>query len=177
MMTLDDNTIHLIKIKNVKTGEEAIFATNLPQENVTTHKIKELYRLRWGAETSFAELTSTLKLEQWHSKFENGILQELYALFWITNYTKILLFSEGPQKTQKPLKRAYKKPNFKLLFNFVAKCMPKITQQLQRFIERIRELIRVSTEKRKARSRSYPREIKSPASPYPYNNTRWWFDP
>lgn len=175
-MVLDGQTIHLIKITNRKNNEEDIFATNLQEKHVTVPKIKELYRLRWAVETSFAELTATLHLEQWHSKSENGIKQEIYTLFWIINYTKILLFSEGPQKRQKPLSKTYKKPNFKLIFNFIAKRMPKIMLNLQRFITRIRELIRVSTEKRKARSRSFPREIRSPASPYPYNNTRWWFE-
>ena len=40
----------------------------------------------------------------------------------------------------------------------------------------IQLLIKRSTEKRKRRSRTHPRELRSPASPYPYNNTEWFWD-
>ena len=45
--------------------------------------------------------------------------------------------------------------------------------KLLNLIRDFKSLIKRSTEKRKRRSRAHPREIRSPASPYPYNNKEW----
>ena len=131
-----------------------------------------LYRLRWEVGKFFREFTSTLKAQQWHSEFVNGIMQEIYALLWLINFTKILMQFSG-KKPLNPMSRRYEKPNFKLILNFIVKIMPKIWKRIADVIRHIQRLIKDSTERRKRYSRSYPREIKSPASPYPYNNTGW----
>ena len=37
-------------------------------------------RARWEVENSFRDFTQAIRLEQWHSKFINGIRQELLAV-------------------------------------------------------------------------------------------------
>ena len=165
-------TIYLIKIKNQKTKKDDVFSTNLPPDWVTKKTIRRLYTLRWGVETSFCELTSTAKIQQWHSKFLNGILQELYAMFWVINYTKIQMYLRQ-ESTTNPLNSKYSKPNFKLIFNWVKDRMGKILNKTRRVLDGMKWLIKISKEKREHLSRSYRREIKGPASPYPYNNTVW----
>jgi hypothetical protein len=167
--------IHLIRIANHETGKDDVFATSLDPAFLKARIISKLYRLRWEVETSFMELTGITKAEQWHSKSVNGIYQELYARFWLINYTKIQIHVHT-QKPENPLRDEYEKPNFKLLYNFILLVFPKILKRNPRVLIDFERLRKRSLERRKHHKRRYKREIKSPASPYKYNNTRWYFD-
>jgi len=168
--------VWFLKLINPKTGEFVIFATNLPRSWRNKKTLDQLYQLRWGAETSFYELSETVKIQQWHSKSYNGILQELYTTLLVINLVKILSFFARGQKHIDPKISTYRKANFKLLLNhfvdFVTTSQPKLVNLIYEF----QLLIKRSTEKRKRRSRGHPREIRSPASPYPHNNTEWVWD-
>lgn len=170
---IDGITVHVVKIFNRKTNEWAAFATNLPLRYVKEKTIKHLYRLRWEVENSFRDLTQTMKIEQWHSKFINGIRQELYVAFWLMNFVKMKMLTKR-NLALKVQETTYRKPNFKLILNWVSQLLPKIFKQIRGVLKWLGELIDRSMETRKRHSRFYPREIKSPASPYPYNNTRWF---
>ena len=50
---------------------------------------------------------------------------------------------------------------------------PQANKALARAKKMLVELIDRSMEKRERHSRSYPRELKSPGSPFPRNNTEW----
>lgn len=168
--------IWLLKLINQNDGEPVVFATNLPRRWRNKKMFDQLYQLRWGAETSFYELSETVKIQQWHSKSFNGILQELYATLLTINLTKILSFFARGQRHINPESATYEKPNFKLLLNNFVDFVVNNRPQLSNLIHRFQALIKRSTEKRKRRSRTHPREIRSPASPYPYNNTEWKWD-
>jgi hypothetical protein len=61
-------------------------------------KIKEIYALRWGIETSFRELKYAIGLSNFHAKKVAYIKQEIFArltLFLPSNY------NEGGDKTTK----------------------------------------------------------------------------
>ena len=60
--------------------------TSLNRFEFPISKIKELYHLRWGIETSFRELKYTIGLINFHAKKEEFILQEIYARLVIYNY-------------------------------------------------------------------------------------------
>ncbi|MBK8203545.1 MAG: transposase [Bdellovibrionales bacterium] len=81
--------IHLIKVVNPRTGETALFATNLERSRFRNKEINDLYALRWEAETANRDMTHTLKMEQWHSHFLNGILQEIYTILWLMNQARV----------------------------------------------------------------------------------------
>ena len=169
---VDGITVHLIKMKNPKTGEYDCFATNLPPKLATHANVRKLYNLRWEVENAFRDFTQTIRLEEWHSKFINGIRQELYLALYLYNFTKLQILSKtNPEK--ECMKTTYKKPNFKLIFIFVAERISRIYQRLRTALKGLVELIDRSMESRTRHSRSYNREIKSPRSPFPYNNTRW----
>jgi hypothetical protein len=165
-------TLYLIKLRNKETQRYDVFVTNLPRAFISFEKIQNLYRLRWEVETSFRDLTSTLTMEEWHSKSLNGILQELYTALWLVNFTKsqINFFEKKPQN---PLKEKYSRPNFKLALSYVAKELARFLQKIKWVYDRLNELIKKSTERRVHLKRAYPRQIRSPASPYKYNNTVW----
>jgi hypothetical protein len=162
----------VIKIFNYSTSEWGYFATNLPQHLVTEKNITKLYGLRWEVENAFRDFTTTIQLEQWHSKFINGIRQELYVALVLYNFVKLKILSKfGDVKNC--MSDVYLKPNFKLLFSWVTSRIYRIFKSVRGVMKDFEELLVRSLERRKRRSRSYNREIKSPQSPFPYNNTIW----
>ena len=84
-VVIDGVTIHVIKIFNHSTQEWGYFCSNLPLRLVTEKTITKMYGLRWEVENSFRDFTQTIRLEQWHSKFINGIRQELYVALVLYN--------------------------------------------------------------------------------------------
>jgi hypothetical protein len=164
--------VNLVRVYNPKEKKDEVFATSLPLELLKPHIILKLYRLRWEIEVSFLELTGITKAEQWHTKTVNGIYQELYARFWLINYTKLQIHVHT-QKPNSPLRNDYEKPNFKLLYNFILLSFPKILKRSPQVLIDFERLRKRSLERRRHGKRRYPREIKRPASPYSYNNCVW----
>lgn len=164
--------INLIRVINKTKATEDVFATSLPLGILKPRIIRKLYRLRWEVETSFKELTSITKAEQWHSKSVNGIYQEIYARMWLINYTKLQIRAHT-QPPANSLRDEYQKPNFKLLYNFILLVFPRILKRNPKVILEFEELQKRSLERRWHEKRSYKREIKRSASTYPYNNCVW----
>ncbi|MCB0415041.1 MAG: transposase, partial [Bdellovibrionales bacterium] len=162
--------VHLFRIKNPKTQKKDYFATTLPLEWMNNTVIRQLYNQRWDVETSFKDMTESLKVEQWHSKTLNGCLQELYARMWLMNYTRIQIFFKSKFK-KNSITRRYKAANFKLVLGWVERNFAKIFQRVKGVLKPLEEIIKRTLECRKRHSRSYPRHIKKPQSPYPYVNT------
>jgi len=171
-VVVDGVTIQLIKI-NLPNGKSMCFATNLPSKLVSEKRIMNLYTLRWEVENAFRDFTQTIRLEQWHSKSINGLRQELFVALILFNLTKLKL-AEHMGSAEKCMEPIYKKPNFKLLFAWVAENIDRIMMKMRGVWKTFVELIYKTFEIRKRYSRSYKREIKSPQSPFPYNNTVWY---
>ena len=73
--------INLVKVVNPNAKGKnrfTVLATNADISKWTSKEVANLYTLRWDCETNNRDSTSTLKIEQWHSEFHNGILQEIY---------------------------------------------------------------------------------------------------
>lgn len=164
--------VTLIKINNPKTKKPDVFVTNLPEQWLTKNIIASLYTKRWGVENSFRDLTQTMQAEQWHSKSLNGILQELFAVLWLINFTRIQV-AIRQKSDNNPLGEEYSKPNFKFIIDWVIGIFPKILRKIRGVLKPLESLMNYSTEKRKHRSRSYPRQLRHPAPNYPYANTLW----
>ncbi len=170
---IDNVTVYVIKIKNPAKNEWNYFASNLPLRLVKEKTISKLYGLRWEVENSFRDFTQTIKIEQWHSKLINGIRQELYVGIILYNFVKLKILSKfGTAK--ECMKDTYRRPNFKLLFGFVTSKIFEIMKGIRGALKGFEELLYRSLETRTHYSRHYEREIKSPQSPYPHNNTRWY---
>src|SRR5690606_18859683 len=111
-----------------------------------------------------------LSLEQWHSKDYNNILQELYARLWLFNATKALCFNRGDIRHD-PTSDVYRKTNFKLCVEWFVRKFKDVMGARRGIYKELKNVMKISTEIRKRYSRSYKREIKTPASPYKRNNT------
>ena len=53
-------------------------------------KIKEIYHLRWGIETSFRELKYAIGLTSFHARKPNYTKQEIYARLLLYNYCELI---------------------------------------------------------------------------------------
>lgn len=78
------------RIVRVRISEDLLetLVTNLPADQYPPDKLKELYALRWGIETSFRSLKYTVGLLSFHSKKAECILQEVFASLIIYNFTE-----------------------------------------------------------------------------------------
>jgi len=64
--------------------------TNLPEDTYPPDKLKGLYNMRWGIETSFRNLKYTTGLLHLHSKKVACIKQEIYAKVIMYNFTEMV---------------------------------------------------------------------------------------
>ena len=67
-----------------------VLLTNLDRDQFDINKLKNLYAMRWGIETSFRALKHTLTLSLVHSKKTEYILQEIFAKFIMYNFTELI---------------------------------------------------------------------------------------
>lgn len=84
-----DLAVRCVRIRINEYGhkdEYYTLCTSLPKDKFPPEKIKELYRLRWGIETSFRELKYAIGLINFHARKEESVKQEIYAHFMLYNY-------------------------------------------------------------------------------------------
>lgn len=152
--------IYLIKVINPKSKEAIVIATTLEIKEWSNKEIAKLYTLRWDIESNNRDSTSTMKLEQWRTKFYNGIMQEVYAHLILMNLSKITIFLEGGYHIDLE-EDVTKKSNFKLVLStFIDKFSSIVTNAIDKAIGVLRFYINKSIEKRKRLSRAYDRKIK-----------------
>lgn len=151
--------VRLIKIMHPRTKEISVFVTNAPQSIFTRLELGKLYLKRWEIETSFRDLVSTLKMDQWHSSKINGILQEIYCLLWVTNAVKAQM---NNAMNGDPLRTDYIKSNFKMCVALVVENIGLLVKRrFQKFFDLLDYWIRKTREQRHHQTRSYPRVVRS----------------
>lgn len=94
-------SFRVVRILITENTYETII-TNLDQGECSPSRIKELYHLRWGIETSFRELKYAIGLTNFHSKKSAYIKQEIFARLTLYNFcesitTKVVIAQ--PNKT------------------------------------------------------------------------------
>lgn len=92
-------TIRFVRIE-VTPGIYQCIATNLRQEEFSTEQIGDIYRLRWGIETSFRELKHTIGLTKLHSKIPELIMQEIWAKMIVYNFCSVIIAGTVIKKTE-----------------------------------------------------------------------------
>lgn len=71
-------------------GQYECMITNLPRDEFSMREIRELYKKRWGIETSFRKLKYTIGLSNLHSKNPEYIRQEIYGKLIMYNLCEII---------------------------------------------------------------------------------------
>ena len=79
----------IVRFKLSDNSYETII-TNLDRFSFSSHKLKELYHLRWGIETSFRELKYAIGLTSFHAKKVEYIKQEIFARLTLYNYCELI---------------------------------------------------------------------------------------
>ena len=74
----------------ISDGNYEMIVTNIKQNEFSIDKIKEIYHMRWGVETSFRELKYAIGLTNFHAKKVEYIKQEIYARLILYNYCEII---------------------------------------------------------------------------------------
>jgi len=97
-------TFRVVRFKISDHAYETII-TNLDSEKFPPKKIKELYHLRWGIETSFRELKYAIGLISFHSKKVEHITQEIFARLVMYNFCELITMHVVIQ--QKDMKHCY----------------------------------------------------------------------
>lgn len=103
--------VRLVRGPKDSDGNRIVFATNLLDENVySVDAVRSLYRERWAVETTYDRIKNLLKLEKFHAKSFNGIMQEIYANLLTISLTSAIEY-EASKRRQ--LDRSKVVPNFK----------------------------------------------------------------
>ena len=68
------------------TGEFETIVTSLDRKKFPISRIRELYHLRWGVETSFRTLKYAIGLTSFHARKEESVKQEIFARLLMYNF-------------------------------------------------------------------------------------------
>ena len=74
----------------VAAGIYATLITNLNSKTFNAQKLKEIYGMRWGIETSFRHLKYVIGMLKFHSRKSEFALQEIYAALIMYNMTIVI---------------------------------------------------------------------------------------
>ncbi len=96
----------------LSTGEYETIITSLDRSRFPLERIKELYHLRWGIETSFRTLKYDMGLAAFHSKKEQYVLQEIFARLIGYNFAmraikKVSVYNKAENKYEYRIDIAY----------------------------------------------------------------------
>lgn len=136
-------TLRVVRFKITDNTYETI-VTSLNRFAFPTNKIKELYHLRWGIETSFRELKYAIGLVNFHAKKEDFIKQEIFARLIMYNFCERITL-RVVIKQSKENKWTYQ-ANFTMgihicvdFFRYRGKEPPDVEKLISRYILPVRE--------------------------------------
>ena len=78
------------RIVRVRISDDLLetLITNLPADQYPSERLKELYALRWGIETSFRDIKYAAGMLFFHSRKKQLLLQEIYAKLILYNFSE-----------------------------------------------------------------------------------------
>lgn len=83
-------SLRVVRIKIDENSYETLI-TNLDCSEFNPQELKELYRMRWGIETSFRELKYAVGLNNFHAKKKEYIVQEIYSRIIMYNFAEMII--------------------------------------------------------------------------------------
>lgn len=135
-------SFRVVRFLIAKDNYETII-TNLDINDFTPQKIKEIYHMRWGIETSFRELKYAIGLTNFHSKKVEYIKQEIFARLVLYNFCEVIT-TDVVMANEKKCKYAYQ-VNFTMAIYICKKYLkckdispPNVASLIQKYILPIR---------------------------------------
>ena len=95
----------------LKSGEDELLLTNLPQEDFPTDTLPELYALRWGVETQYDTLKNRLQLENFSGRIWQYVLQDFYATMFLSNIVALARASANTIIATRDMRKTLKYPH------------------------------------------------------------------
>lgn len=87
-------TLRLIRGPDDSDAKPIVFATNLlDRARYPRSEIIDLYKKRWSCETLYDRVKNLLRLERFHARNYNGVLQEIFANLLILSLTALSVTS------------------------------------------------------------------------------------
>ncbi len=160
------HTISPIKLRVVRLdspdGTVSVLLTNLLDTSAfPVDLLIELYFRRWAIESYYRDEKVTLDVESFHSKTENGIRQELFAIMIMSLIARLMMTFE-PQRCKLPTSVPQFKNTVMTLANEAALLAPEHPEQaIVIFQELLNEIARVRYYPPKNRRPHYPRVNKA----------------
>ena len=129
----------------ISPGNYETIITSLDRFRFPPEKIKELYHLRWGIETSFRELKYAIGVINFHSKIEDFIMQEIFAMLTMYNFCERITMSVVIE--QKDGNKHVYQVNFTMAIHVcrdffalpISRPPPDVFAQIERYILPVRE--------------------------------------
>lgn len=113
--------------------KDYMLLTTLVDPSFSRSALRQLYAARWGIEEFFKTLKQVGKIEHFHARSKNGILQEIYAFLLLQTMTVLLKSTlKQPRRKQRKFKAPYKgsvKINHKLAITFASLLSPLLLQK------------------------------------------------
>lgn len=169
----DLRKVRVIKIKLSNDVTETL-VTNIYDENITPSKFKELYFLRWGIESKYRELKSSLKIEEFSGTKPIAIEQDFYASIYLSMVGTLLKkeadVAIAKDNKDKVLKSSYQSNrNFILgqVFDNIIHLLFKVRWRKRILAEILDNAIKIRSQIRPNRTRE--RKIKHPRKKHHHN--------
>lgn len=159
--------IRLIRGPKDSEGKRIILATNFTDKTEYSRRsLLKLYRFRWSVETMYGRVKNLLKLEAFHAKSINGVMQEIFANLLVMSLTAIVALGAAAELKLDPDVAV---PSFKNAQAVVKRHLIEAICISSRLTKRkSRELAKLMIEEasrviwKKQPGRSYPRVSKQP---------------
>ena len=135
-------TYRVVRFKITEDTYETVI-TSLDRDTFPPEKIKKLYGMRWGIETSFRELKYAIGAINFHAKKEAFIIQEIFASLIMYNFCERITISVVI--SQKDSRKHTYQVNFTMAIHICRDFFssnrppPDITSLIKRYILPVRE--------------------------------------
>jgi hypothetical protein len=82
-------SFRIVRLK-ISDGLYETLITNLEQSAFSPEALRDIYKMRWGIETSFRELKYAVGLTNFHAKKVDCIIQEIFSRMIMYNFSEII---------------------------------------------------------------------------------------
>lgn len=136
-------TVRVVRLRIADDKYETI-ATSLDRDSFPADKIKELYNLRWGIETSFRDLKYAIGLVNFHARKDDSIVQEIFASLVMYNFSEritacVVVVYAIPRVHEYQVNFAVSSYICRNYYRKQQKAPPTILQEIAKYIEPVRK--------------------------------------
>lgn len=159
--------LRLVRSRRRTDGSCIVLITNLLDERKYPRKhLLEIYRERWQAEKAFLRIKQIFKVQRFHSRKLNGVMQELYAGLISQAWVSAWLLRAAQMKERFKNRSII---NYKSAAQILSTILPTLTRARNKIEQIIRRIIAIVHKRQPGRS--YPRVSHQP--PNPWINNRY----